>query len=126
MSNITSRAHMSDYMLKAPFRLAELYPAEAVPFKQRDGRLHCEFCGSLHPTEVVTLLKAGASIERADMKYGWPHKFYLNNPWGKFYSVHLVDATPEEYEFICQKIGLYIEYNPVTEMVRWHPWKAPQ
>lgn len=39
----------------------------------------CSYCGSMHPSDVVEALKAGARMEWADFKYGWPHKIYLDN-----------------------------------------------
>lgn len=39
---------------------------------------HCNYCGSLHPEDLLTTLKNGARLEGADWKYGWPHKFYVN------------------------------------------------
>lgn len=44
------------------------------------GRLRCcSYCGSMHPTDVVAAIKAGATGEIADMKYGWPHKIYFDS-----------------------------------------------
>lgn len=40
----------------------------------------CDYCGSIHPAYALELLEAGAAIELADMKYGWPAKFYLDAP----------------------------------------------
>lgn len=37
----------------------------------------CSYCGSIHPEDLVTLLRNGARLEGADWKYGWPHKFYV-------------------------------------------------
>lgn len=119
----TSCAHKGDWMLQSPFKLGLEYGDDGtVPFEAREGKQHCAFCGSLHPTEVVALLKAGAAIHFADWKYGWPHKAYLDNPWGKFYTRHLVDATPEEYEYISRRLGLYITYDPDTQTASWQPW----
>lgn len=116
---VTSKAHTGDYQLMPPFKLGEMYPHDAVPYQPRDGRLHCAYCGSLHPREVVALLKAGATMEVADWKYGWPHKAYLHDPWGKFYTRHLVDATPEEKRAIEQALRLTIDYDPATQRVSW-------
>lgn len=40
----------------------------------------CWFCGSIHPEDLWHLLTDGTPIEvhRADRKYGWPHKFYVD------------------------------------------------
>jgi hypothetical protein len=38
----------------------------------------CSYCGSLHPLDLLDALKAGANLDPADWKYGWPHKFYVN------------------------------------------------
>lgn len=43
----------------------------------------CGYCGSLHPEDFANARVAqGGRIEVADMKYGWPHKVYidLENP----------------------------------------------
>lgn len=40
----------------------------------------CDYCGSIHPAYALELLEAGATIELAEMKYGWPAKFYLDAP----------------------------------------------
>lgn len=48
------------------------------PYKY-SGR-KCSYCGSIHPLEAVVLIETGAEIHCADMKYGWPHKFYLDAP----------------------------------------------
>lgn len=40
---------------------------------------NCSYCGSMHPQALLELLKSGAvSLESADWKYGWPHKFYVS------------------------------------------------
>ncbi len=39
---------------------------------------HCPYCGGIHPKDAFELLKSGANLELADMKYGWPHKFYID------------------------------------------------
>ena len=41
------------------------------------GHRHCSYCGSIHPEDLLTILKDGAGLEGADWKYGWPHKFYI-------------------------------------------------
>lgn len=121
----TTRAHYGDQALMPPFRLHETMPHDAVPYEGREGRQHCAYCGSLHPSEVVALLKAGAGIHFADWKYGWPHKAYLDNPWGKFYTRHLIDATPEDRLFIERRLGLHIEFVPETGSVSWRPVTPP-
>lgn len=39
----------------------------------------CYFCGSIHPEDLLTALEAGARLGGSDWKYGWPHKFYVEN-----------------------------------------------
>jgi hypothetical protein len=44
----------------------------------------CSYCGSLSPLALLDALKAGARLNPADWKYGWPHKFYVDgipNEW---------------------------------------------
>lgn len=48
------------------------------PADQRGFRT-CGFCGSIHPEDLLRVLQAGARLECADWKYGWPHKFYVSN-----------------------------------------------
>lgn len=41
----------------------------------------CSYCGSIHPEDLIGFLEKGnARLDRADMKYGWPHKFYCAVP----------------------------------------------
>lgn len=117
-----SLAHKGDYSLKTPFLASESYSDGSVPYRKRDDEhWHCSFCGSLHPSDLVTLLKAGATLSPADRKYGWPHKFYVERAsWGKFYTVHLVDATPEERDIIERAMGLHISFE--GDSVRWQPY----
>lgn len=70
----------------------------------------CSWCGSIHPEDLLSrgepdMMKSVSvggrhlvdvpNVEWAHMKYGWPHKLYVD--WGtglhaKFYSRHLADA----------------------------------
>ena len=85
----------------------------------------CGYCGSLTIDDAIKALQIpGTHYSGSDWKYGWPHKFYLTIPcepyeriigskWApgkpvehtratvttrsqKFYSTHLLDATPEQ------------------------------
>lgn len=57
--------------------------------REDDGGPHtpetcCTYCGSISPSRLLELIKAGtATIELADMKYGWPHKLYVTVPNAK-------------------------------------------
>ena len=113
-----SQAHAGDIN----FMFADKYKDGTTWNPRDDGKQHCDYCGSLHPAEVVALLKAGARIHMADMKYGWPHKAYLDNPWGKFYTRHLQDATPEEADYICSRLGRTITFSPDGKEVAWGPY----
>lgn len=99
--------------------IADKYP-NGVTGWRKDGT--CEYCGSLHPANVVAAIEGGDKLGAADRKYGWPHKYYLERSPGKFYTRHLIDATPEQYEAISKHIGLYIEFNPESQAVKWQPW----
>jgi hypothetical protein len=146
-----------------------MWPDDRVPWRDAEppniakgqrywtGRLRsCGYCGSMHPSDVVAAIQAGARGEWADMKYGWPHKSYFEgvpNPhagllevrssanfkpdedytkdwietgdghWrkpgkpasetthGKFYTVHLMDATPEEKAIIESHLELTFEFT---------------
>ena len=113
--------HRDDPLLKAPFRLGEAYSDGSMPYTKRDDeRWHCAFCGSIHPSDLAALLKAGARLSPADRKYGWPHKFYMEPGWAKFYTVHIQDATPEERNVIERAMGLHISFE--GDSVRWQPY----
>lgn len=124
----------------------------------------CDYCGSMHPSDVAAAIKAGAEGSFASFKYGWPHKVYLEavpNPhagikqrvgssncpidgfekvvkpifseitgervddyveWvlyqdapaqthGKFYTEHLLDATPEERAIIEEHLNTRFEFK---------------
>jgi len=74
---------------------------EDISYQKDDRGIHCRYCGSMPPSETIRLLKdADTKVSGSDWKYGWPHKFYIHPPkgWGKFYSVHLYDATEEEFK----------------------------
>jgi hypothetical protein len=87
----------------------------------------CSYCGSLDVETVLQAFKTpGMKWGGTDWKYGWPHKFYIEIPcepyrrivgsssgpgekreftwgesktrWHKFYSEHLIDATPEQLD----------------------------
>jgi len=109
----------------------------------------------MHPSDMVMEIKGGARIDPADRKYGWPHKFYVDNApnpyegqpevrgatsvggvttyhdpqpagkaYGKFYTVHLQDATEEEREIIEQALRIHFEF--AGGAVKWWPYGEPQ
>ena len=39
----------------------------------------CSYCGSIHPEDLVRHLTSGARLSGSDWKYGFPHKFYVEN-----------------------------------------------
>lgn len=49
---------------------------EADKIEERPFRF-CSYCGSIHPEDLLHFLANGATLEQADWKYGWPHKFYV-------------------------------------------------
>lgn len=152
-------------------------PDSPEALRRTTGRLRsCWYCSSMHPTDLVAALKAGARLEWADRKYGWPHKAYIdgipnphagmiesraghsnppaaeiaNGAWlrvhsqfdsttgerlytwyergrpaapvtrGKFYTVHLQDATPEERAVIEKAMGLAFTFT-ADGRVSWQP-----
>ena len=171
-----SKAHLVDMNLYGQ----QMFPDGLVPWNDArppsltggpdeviTGQLRsCSYCGSMHPADVATAIRAGARGEWADRKYGWPHKAYFHdipnphvgllesrstssNPpqseidagkwrhvqsgynsrtgeptytWhevgkpasltthGKFYTVHLMDATPEDRNVIEQNLGIAFNF----------------
>lgn len=55
---------------------------EAETGREDQGPFHpfrtCDFCGSMHPEDLLAALQAGATLSVSDFKYGWPHKFYVS------------------------------------------------
>lgn len=87
-------------------------------YEQRDNEMdpyelppQCYHCGSLHPHDVLAALRAGATIELADMKYGWPHKFYLTLP------------NPKAGKLV--KMGtISLSHSPtIAERARFQKWR---
>lgn len=85
-----------------------------------DGTGHsyraCSWCGSAHPKDIADGLRAGEiTLSFADWKYGWPHKAYVggDNPKGyiKFYSVHLMDAAPEDKVEIERALRMRFDFR---------------
>lgn len=66
--------HDSDPSQGPPFN----FPPAAWRTDERGFRT-CSHCGSIHPEDLLRSLQAGAALETADWKYGWPHKFYVSN-----------------------------------------------
>jgi len=52
----------------------------------------CSYCGSIHPEDLIRLLGEGATLNGADWKYGWPHKFY-------------VEGVPNKTTEVVAKVG---------------------
>lgn len=85
----------------------------------------CSYCGSMDPETLAKHVQAGAKIELADMKYGWPHKLYLNDivaGHAKFYTEHLQDATPEQRKTIERALGLAFEFSEDGRVI-WAAYK---
>lgn len=104
----------------------------------------CPYCGSINPEDLLTALQAGARLEMADWKYGFPHKYYvwdIPNPragelrvvmskwengvlteekapaglaWAKFYSVHLNDPGFDDEAFKALTSQLQLHVPEVT------------
>lgn len=117
MSDVPSIAHKGDWQAE------HFHPGGAVPWQERDGRRHCAYCGSLHPSDLDAALGAGASLGWADRKYGWPHKAYITGggvQHAKFYTVHLQDATELERAVIHAAMGLKFTFKDGGK-VAWEP-----
>lgn len=64
----------------------------------------CDYCGSIHPEDLMKI--EGLKLSLADFKYGWPHKFYIEEGtlngqpvWGKWYNAHLQDEGMDDETF---------------------------
>jgi hypothetical protein len=75
----------------------------------------CSYCGSISPDDLVA--ESSWRAEWADMKYGWPHKFY----------VHILNRNPDRLFVIgSANGGAAIEYNPGPRYIRWDDLTAEQ
>jgi hypothetical protein len=54
-------------------RTADARNPDGEPFRR------CSYCGSIHPEDLLAVVEAGARLGGSDWKYGWPHKFYVEN-----------------------------------------------
>lgn len=81
---------------------------QAVWRKPNDrGVRTCSFCGCIHPADLIRVLDEGATLECADWKYGWPHKFYVSGGsvgHGKWYNNHLLELTPEAFAILAPRL----------------------
>jgi hypothetical protein len=87
-----------------------------APHSWDKATCRCSYCGSISPTLLAKLIADGAIMSLADMKYGWPHKFYvrhenLDSGMAKFYSNHIRDATPEELPVIENAMGFKFQFQ---------------
>lgn len=123
------RAHKDPVVTSAPLvvdrfvTVAHRYThaAQGVKYAVRgiDANRSCDWCGSVHPEDLATWIRAGMRLEQADMKYGWPHKYYSaagTQPpgapsWIKFYTEHLQDASPADRDTIERAMGLRITFS---------------
>jgi hypothetical protein len=69
----------------------------------------CSYCGSIHPEDLLRVLLAGARMHSADWKYGWPHKFYLEDVPNKY-------AGQD-----CRTGAVYAGDHPLEELKREYP-----
>jgi hypothetical protein len=94
--------------------------------KPDEPNFKCSYCGSADPYDVWASIVSGAKLVASDMKYGWPHKFYVEGgPEGvkKFYTLHLKDADPQHAEIIQQAMGMRFHFH--ADSVEWEPYKTP-
>jgi hypothetical protein len=73
----------------------------------------CNYCGSMHPEDLAKALEAGAEIDMADWKYGWPHKFYVMVPNPKAGQECRIGSSGQENTPIMGKA-------PATVHAKWY------
>jgi hypothetical protein len=86
----------------------------------------CGFCGSIHPEDI-----AAEPIWRADwadMKYGWPHKFYVDIPNRQAEQLFVVSASSTPSDGYTARADLTDEQREIVKRDGWngndlmHPW----
>lgn len=58
----------------------------------------CSYCGSIHPIDLLSALKNGATVHGSDWKYGWPHKFYIEKVPNKYPDLPVVASWVSHIE----------------------------
>lgn len=103
VNDLKIHAHAGDW------RAERLYPEGSRPrwslqnmtgVGLGDGMRGCSYCGSMHPLDLLDMKDLETiSLSMANMKYGFPHKFYINgipNPMaGQKVQVGLQSYTDE-------------------------------
>lgn len=105
--------HDDDPSQHSPFN----FPAPLWRAADERGFRTCSHCGSIHPEDLLRALQAGSQLECADMKYGWPHKFYVHgvpssdlqsagSGWAKWYTTHLQELSPEAFDALAPRLAV--------------------
>ncbi len=102
IEQLVIRAHAGDWAARAIEAYNDGQPYR-FKYDERDRHHRCGYCGSCSAVEALAALRAvGTHFSGCDWKYGWPHKFYLDVPFGprdsfrmKFYSEHLLDLAED-------------------------------
>lgn len=104
-----------DNIHKYPWHNPELRDGDPRPL------MTCGYCGSMHPGDLAEAIKAGARLDWADFKYGWPHKVYVEgipNPHAgmlesRFGSSHATPTCPKTMQPCAQ--GEQSSHRPQCE-----------
>ena len=111
-----------------PHQHAHYGQAAEYEFEPRGPKLACSYCGSAHPRELALAIRSGGvTLDPADRKYGWPHKFYLNGqlaPGIKFYTEHLQDASEEDRDTIERALDISFTFTD-DGVVSWKGYVQP-
>lgn len=120
--------HDDDPAHRAPF----FFPPPVWREANEHGFRTCSFCGSIHPEDLLRALEAGATLECADWKYGWPHKFYVRGVpssdlqsagfgWGKWYNAHLQELSPEAFDALAPRLsaGTGVTFARDERGIKW-------
>lgn len=73
----------------------------------------CDLCGSVHPDDLVA--EQGWRAEWADMKYGWPHKFYVELPNRDPERPYVVSVTTGDQLPALRIAGEYVAWDDLTD-----------
>jgi hypothetical protein len=116
MFDLPNTVHQGESRFARPETFIWREPDHRVPVRT------CGYCGGLHPEDFAQAEVRG--VHMADMKYGWPHKAYLELRNPEPDTLFVLSATshmrPEDEDTYIRARDLTIEQRAAIFRDRWH------